>query len=225
MADFGDSDVPSLPTEGVPQQGTKRELENKEADEPQAKKARTEPTFDFDFTPSNEAPDEGFPTNVLLVTNLSRPFTPDALRELFEKHGRVQNFQLNSNRSRAVVTFDTKESAAAARKALWHGNWASSKKLELEFISADDIEAKLNPTAPKLTQEEARTDGPLNTAPAGQENGKAEEGPTRMDVDPDSLFQKTEAKPPIYFQPLSEGEVQQKKMDTTGDSSNAGFAK
>ena len=91
-------------------------------------------------------------SNVLHISNLTRPFTVPQLKELLTKFGALlpnpksetkeqHFFWINSVKSHCFVAFETEQSAKDAREGLNHITWPQSnpKQLHVDFSNMDDI--------------------------------------------------------------------------------------
>lgn len=79
------------------------------------------------------------PSNTIYVDRFVRPFTLASAKSLFEQHGAVKRFWMNSIKSHAFVVFESDESAARAREAVNGLKWPSKQgnQLHAEFSSEE----------------------------------------------------------------------------------------
>jgi len=133
------------------------------------------------------------PSNVLFITNFVRPFTKQAVSELLSQTGKVKDWGMDSIKSRCYVVYETQEDAEKTRNALHNLVWPHNNKSKLQVDFSTETEAK------KLLygiQEKLR-----NKSPPRQEKV----------LTLDDLFKKTDAKPNIYYLPLTDTQVEEKK--------------
>lgn len=121
------------------------------------------------------------PSNVLHITNLTRPFTVNQLKELLTKYGHLLEikredklpsatsteqhyFWINSVKSHCYVAFENESDARTARDALDNLTWPQSnpKQLKAEFSSMDDLVFNLNSDKPTIITKQAASE--LNAA-------------------------------------------------------------
>lgn len=91
-------------------------------------------------------------SEVIKITNLVRPFTLPALKELLEKSGPLVRFWMDTYKTSCVVAYSSIEEATATRNAMHGTTWPSfnTKKLVVEFATQAELDALLGkPTAQK----------------------------------------------------------------------------
>jgi len=95
-------------------------------------------------------------SNVLHVSNLTRPFTLPQLKELLSKYGRIlckdskDYFWINPVKSHCYVAFEKEEEARLAREALHNTSWPQSnpKQLHIEYSKMDELVLHMNSDKP-----------------------------------------------------------------------------
>jgi len=85
--------------------------------------------------------DEDNETNFLLITNLTRPFTVNALKEMLKRTGTIQEFWIDRIKSTCCVKFDTADQASETRMALNGVAWpvGNPKSLKVAFTSEEEM--------------------------------------------------------------------------------------
>jgi len=146
------------------------------------------------FVPPSRRP----PSTVVFIRGFVRPFTKQAAKDLLDQSGQVIEWGMDAIKSRCHVIYATKEQAIAARDAIHNLTWPPNNKAQLY--------------ADFSTEEEARRFYKNNSG----EEKRVRSPPRRPVIEKpaatlDELFKKTQAKPPIYYLPLSEKEVEAKK--------------
>ena len=110
-------------------------------------------------------------TNVIHISNLTRPFTVGQLKELLGKYGTLLSmppntaaassekqhyFWINSVKSHSYVAFETESAAKQARDALNNTAWPQSnpKSLRVEFTSLDELILQMNSGSDNLVKKQ-----------------------------------------------------------------------
>ncbi|RNA30992.1 apoptotic chromatin condensation inducer in the nucleus isoform X4 [Brachionus plicatilis] len=87
-------------------------------------------------------------TNVLHVSNLTRPFTLNQLKDLLGQYGKIneQHFWISSVKSNCYVEYESKEDAKSAKKNLHNIKWPSSnpKNLVCLYTTLDELMSNMN---------------------------------------------------------------------------------
>ena len=95
-----------------------------------------------------EIDDENGITNVLHISNLTRPFTLNQLKELLSKHGKIvdEHFWINSVKSHCYVEYESKSHAKLAKQHLNNLVWPSSnpKQLVCRYCTLDELLFNMN---------------------------------------------------------------------------------
>jgi len=131
-------------------------------------------------------------SNILFITNFVRPFTKQAVEDLLKQTGKVKDWGMDAIKSRCFVIYETEGEAETTRNALHNLIWPPSNKSKLQVDFSNENDAKKFVTADKPKEK---------TPPPVEEKV----------ITLDDLFKKTVAKPPIYYLPLSESEIEAKK--------------
>jgi len=145
-----------------------------------------------------EVPESKTPiTNTLMIKNFVRPFPTSSLKALLAKHGEIKEFWINSIKSFCYVTFADITEATRTRNEVYGIIWPPHNKGEpliADFVSPEEKSGALQKQS--IQREEKRR----KIAPEPQPTSRL-----------DQLFRKTTAKPPIYYLPLTDQQVQEKK--------------
>jgi hypothetical protein len=83
---------------------------------------------------------------VLMIKNLTRPFTIQALKDLLGEHGDIVNIWTNKVKSHCVVTYSNASAALKASNAIRGLKWpeATGKTLEADAFSRDEYDRLVN---------------------------------------------------------------------------------
>jgi len=176
-------------------------------------------------------------TEVIIITNLTRPFTVNQLKEMLKRTGTIVDFWIDRIKSKCCVEFTTTDQASETRMALDGVTWPQSnpKTLRVSFGTKEEMK--------KLAEggEDAGVIGRLGVELEGRsllrdwdrnkvdqekerERERLDERRGRREVrersieEPapvatkslEELFKKTTAGPAIYWRPLSDEEIQAK---------------
>jgi len=176
-------------------------------------------------------------TEVIIITNLTRPFTVNQLKEMLKRTGTIVDFWIDRIKSKCCVEFTSTDQASETRMALDGVTWPQSnpKTLRVSFGTKEEMK--------KLAEggEDAGVIGRLGVELEGRsllrdwdrnkvdqekerERERLDERRGRREVrersieEPapvatkslEELFKKTTAGPAIYWRPLSEEEIQAK---------------
>jgi len=178
--------------------------------------------------------DDDNETNFLLITNLTRPFTVNALKEMLKRTGTIEDFWIDRIKSTCCVKFDTTDQASETRMALNGVAWPSGnpKSLKVTFTS----EGEMKKYQEAGVEVGGKTGGLAERLPGVREwdrNKMSEEaGDARRDREDrrperevrmrerssdrkpplilEDLFKKTAASPAIYWRPLTELDIQRR---------------
>jgi len=133
-------------------------------------------------------------TTTLLITGFVRPFTTQAVQELLAQYGKIMTLWMDSIKTKAFVTYETTIQTTTARQALHNLVWpkTSEKKLLADFESVDDAK---------------RIIAKSGIAPI------IETKPPTLD----ELFRKTTTKPPLYYLPLTDAQIEERRKKGTED--------
>merc|ERR1719433_965025 len=86
--------------------------------------------------------DDDNETNFLLITNLTRPFTVNALKEMLKRTGTIQDFWIDRIKSTCCVKFDTTDQASETRMALNGVAWPAGNPKALKVCFTQEEEMK-----------------------------------------------------------------------------------
>ncbi|TDH65598.1 hypothetical protein CCR75_004940 [Bremia lactucae] len=142
-------------------------------------------------------------SNTLRIDNFIRPFTLNAVKTLVQELGNFveDGFWMDAIKTHCYVTYPTLEIAKQTSKALDGKVWPpeNGRSLHVTFAAQSAMEvSQIGELEPPIPSE--RKD--IDVAQATQ----------REMVTIDEFFQKTETKPVLYFLPLTDEEVQEKKQ-------------
>jgi len=197
-------------------------------EEPEKKKKRITLTDD-----DNE-------TNFLLITNLTRPFTVNALKEMLKRTGTIQDFWIDRIKSTCCVKFDTTDQASETRMALNGVAWPAGNPKALKVCFTQEEEMKKYQDA--STEVGGKAAGEIGdkltgvrewdknksqiTEEAGERDIRRERDARKSEREVrirdgssdrrspmknlEDLFKKTTATPAIYWRPLTEQDIQRR---------------
>eukprot|EP01103_Thecamoeba_quadrilineata_P017760 TRINITY_DN644_c0_g2_i1.p1 TRINITY_DN644_c0_g2~~TRINITY_DN644_c0_g2_i1.p1 ORF type:complete len:480 (-),score=206.69 TRINITY_DN644_c0_g2_i1:126-1565(-) len=167
------------------------------------------------------------PTDTLLIKNFVRPFRIEQVKELLGQTGSILNFWMDDIRTHCYVTYQNKEEAIATREAVYDLDWPvhNNKRLVAEFSTKDELDRASRRSGQKTAGNQQQTQThqqPSSSSsssstpstssqqkPAEKKTGSAKEEAPSLTLD--TLFRKTKAKPCIYYLPLNEKEIEEKK--------------
>ncbi|KAL7692433.1 putative SAP domain, nucleotide-binding alpha-beta plait domain superfamily, acinus, RNA recognition [Plasmopara halstedii] len=139
----------------------------------------------------------------LRIDNFIRPFTLNAVKSLVQELGNfVENgFWMDAIKTHCFVTYPTSEIAVKTSKSLNGKVWPpeNGRSLQVKFVDHTAMEVVQSgeaniPSQPKIKDSEV--------TPSTQ----------RQVVTIDEFFQKTETKPVLYYLPLTDEEVKERKQ-------------
>jgi len=171
-------------------------------------------------------------SKVLFIKNFVRPLTIKAVEELISVNGTPPvQWAMDSIKSKLYAVYDSEESAKAARNMTHDIIYPSSNKMKLvseystmeeatEFFKSPDISTPSIPT-PTTTSTTPKKEVQRPQLVKRETPKK----PVQEEKTLDNLFQKTSATPALYYLPLSEEEVQEKrkrKLESNGSSNGKG---
>merc|ERR1719412_3216329 len=176
-------------------------------------------------------------TEVIIITNLTRPFTVNQLKEMLKRTGTIVDFWIDRIKSKCCVQFTSTDQASETRMALDGVTWPQSnpKTLRVTFGTKEEMkklaEGGDDPGVVgrlgvelegrsllrdwdrnKVDQEKERERERLDERRGRREvrERSVEEPPPVATKRREELFKKTTAGPAIYWRPLSEEEIQAK---------------
>lgn len=175
-------------------------------------------------------------TNFLLITNLTRPFTVNALKEMLKRTGIIQDFWIDRIKSTCCVKFDTTDQASETRMALNGVAWPAGNPKALKVCFTQEEEMKKYQDA--NTEVGGKAAGEIGdrltgvrewdknksqiTEEAGERERDARKSEREVRIRDGSsdrripmknledLFKKTTASPAIYWRPLTEQDIQRR---------------
>jgi len=184
--------------------------------------------------------DDDNETNFLLITNLTRPFTVNALKEMLKRTGTIQDFWIDRIKSTCCVKFDTTDQASETRMALNGVAWPAGNPKALKVCFTQEEEMKKYQDA--NTEVGGKASGEIGdrltgvrewdknkaqiTEEAGERDNRRERDARKSDREVrirdgssdrripmknlEDLFKKTTASPAIYWRPLTEQDIQRR---------------
>ena len=165
-------------------------------------------------------------SNVIVVMNLTRPFTVNQLKEMLKRTGTLNDFWIDRIKSKCCAQFATVAQASETRMALNGVTWPQDNKtpLAVYYSSEEEMQRfKEQVDEPqrivtsngargiardwdreKLERAERRNTRDRSPAPAAPERF----GPVKT---LEELFNKTKTVPALYWKPLTEEVIRQKE--------------
>lgn len=130
----------------------------------------------------------------LFIKNFVRPFPLGSVKSLLESYGKISDsdWGMDSIKSKCYVIYNTTEEATSARQGIHNLIWPPANKSKLDADFCPEEEAK-------------------NFLLTKKKDSKSNESSGKKALTVDDLFFKTETKPSIYFLPLTDKEVAEKK--------------
>ncbi|XP_021965026.1 apoptotic chromatin condensation inducer in the nucleus isoform X2 [Folsomia candida] len=91
---------------------------------------------DKDLSPARNPPSE-----IILVSNLTRPFTLPQLRELLQRTGTLEDLWVDKIKSKCIAKYEKQEDAFETRAALHGVNWPPSnpKALQVDYTTEETL--------------------------------------------------------------------------------------
>merc|ERR1719228_1421641 len=178
-------------------------------------------------------------TEVIVITNLTRPFTVNQLKEMLKRTGDIVDFWIDRIKSKCCVEFSSSDQASETRMALNGVTWpqGNPKTLRVSFSSKADMKkmqegvnegsltGRLGTETEervgirdwdknKLDQERDRERERDRDRDRGRRDRdvkeRSEEKTPIVTKSLEDLFNKTTAGPAIYWRPLTEEEIEVK---------------
>ncbi|CAH0556997.1 unnamed protein product [Brassicogethes aeneus] len=125
-------------------------------------------------------------SEVLYISNLVRPFTLKALKELLERTGKLKEengLWTDKIKSKCIVEYETAEEAEATRNALHGIHWpiGNGKKLQIEYSTKEELDKAFNPPPipvpvipEKVEKENKEPTEPVDNTKHGKDKEKEE---------------------------------------------------
>merc|ERR1712106_216238 len=179
-------------------------------------------------------------TAVVLIINLTRPFTVNQLKEMLKRTGTIVDFWIDRIKSMCCVQFSTVDQASETRMALDGVTWpqGNPKTLRVTFSTEEELKKHQESSTDALSRLGTDSNGRLGGVREwdknkldqeqdrakererrlvrekerreGQEREKSVEKKPAAVKSLEDLFKKTVAGPAIYWKPLSEDQIKQK---------------
>jgi apoptotic chromatin condensation inducer in the nucleus len=191
-------------------------------------------------------------SRALRIDNFLRPFTQKQLLELLGETGTIveNGFWMNAIKTHCYVIYESEKQGAASRKALFNITWPKQhgKKLLAEYVGIAEAERAIrgettpavapSPPAPvkqapvqterlvvtaQQSQRTVHLTAPRQITPPPAHKKSAPPPPEPMPT-LDDLFRKTKAKPPLYWLPLTEAQIEEKKAKVAAAKASASAA-
>ncbi|CAI5724167.1 hypothetical protein KXD40_001028 [Peronospora effusa] len=141
-------------------------------------------------------------TSTIRIDNFVRPFTLNAVKELVQEFGSFveEGFWMDAIKTHCFVTYLTSEIAEKARAALDGKVWPpeNGRSLSVNLINCTAMEVAQHGEANIPDQAKSKNSSGVQSA-------------QRPKVTIDEFFQKTETKPVLYYLPLTDEQIKQKK--------------
>jgi len=214
------------PKSGDKHEPSKHE-EEEDLGEPERKKQKQDPEQDNE---ESESPKERTCDGPCIgIRNFVRPFKPDSVKQYLEEtaEGKIEKFWVSQLKSHCYVQFDTKDAAERALNKLSGIVYQpeGGKKLDTETLTESDLEKIIEGNSDSFLNQKDQSSKPRSETHNGTEEGEEvdeddeeEKVPETMNAEKlDSLFKKTKAKPHLYYLPLTEDQVEDKKKKETED--------
>ncbi|KAK3264683.1 hypothetical protein CYMTET_26592 [Cymbomonas tetramitiformis] len=162
-------------------------------------------------------------TRALRIDNFVRPFTQAQLTDLLSATGTVVSLWLNPIKTHCFVIFEAEKQAMATREAVYNLTWPKhGKKLYADFVTVAEADRNYNPEAQKSSPAAQKPVEGERKVEREKERGRSTAQPThnsRKRPPPaekpmptlDELFRKTEAKPVIYYLPVTKPQIEANK--------------
>ncbi len=178
------------------------------------------------------------PTDTLLITNFVRPFTIQQLQSFLGQRGTILDFWMDHIKTHCFVTYTRSEDASLAQREIDGTVWPADtgKSLHVKFVARTaavhaikEEEQRSSPSVHRIGYDEAKqsagTHEPVHTSlpatsghsstlssPNGatlpSPNGATPAAPAKS---LDELFKKTSAEPAVYYLPLTDAQVEEKR--------------
>lgn len=179
-------------------------------------------------------------TNIILIVNLTRPFTVNQLKEMLKRTGTIEDFWIDRIKSKCCAKFSSVDQASETRMALDGVTWpqGNPKTLRVSFASeeamtnmkegSNEVSGRLGSDGSgrlgdvrewdrnKKDQEKEREMTRIKREVKVDKEEKVEDTETEKKLAGKSLedlFKKTVAVPAVYWKPLSEEEQKKKEEE------------
>jgi len=172
--------------------------------------------------------DDATESDVIIVYNLTRPFTLNQLKEMLKRTGELEDFWINKIKSQCIAKYKTVDQASETRMALNGVTWPQDNKNPLQVVFSSDAELELRKSTADEVTRIVTTNGAGRTGIRDWDKekldrqkereirrGERERSATKEPVQPtkslEELFNKTKVTPALYWKPLSEETIRQKE--------------
>ncbi|KAF1327115.1 hypothetical protein FI667_g7967, partial [Globisporangium splendens] len=185
-----------------------RDLNRKDAEEDRGDQSSSP---QHDVSPSKQEPSDDATTETLRIDNFRRPFTLNAVKALVQQAGDfVENgFWMDAIKTHCYVTYATKDVAIKMRESLDGVKWPPESGIALSAAfseaTAMEITASGGDRRPNLKR---------------KASSELQRVTTRAPVSIDAFFLKTETKPVLYYLPLTDEQVRQRKEQQKSGGAN-----
>eukprot|EP00466_Bigelowiella_natans_P007241 jgi/Bigna1/76600/fgenesh1_pg.42_\ len=145
------------------------------------------------------------PSRAMRIDGFVRPFRVSDVRKLLEKHGNVVHFWMDKIRTHCYTIFSSEEEAAQCKEALDGLVWSegSVKTLKVLFVAVDEAIDAARPKLPTARRKQA-------TKREEEEEDREKREKVSLKT-LDELFKRTTTKPPLYWLPLTDEEVEERE--------------
>eukprot|EP00210_Caulerpa_lentillifera_P006111 g5838.t1 len=151
-------------------------------------------------------------TRALHIANFVRPFTEKAAKEMLSEYGTIEEMWMPNIKTHCYVLYESKECAHQAYLSTYKVVWPrNGNRLISKYVSEEEA---------KKAIEEGKTQTSLGRSSGAAPYSKPRPAPstsqdsrvaTKPALSLEDLFCKTEAKPHIYYLPLTDEQVEAKK--------------
>ncbi|GAB9469468.1 hypothetical protein Gpo141_00006746 [Globisporangium polare] len=150
----------------------------------------------------------------LRIDNFRRPFTLNAVKALVQEHGEfiANGFWMDAIKTHCYVSYASKEVASKTRESLQGKVWPPATGIALSVDFSQQTAMSVNDNGEgdvprKQSLKRKARDSEADTTPSGGSPRRRVQAPVSIDA----LFLKTETKPVLYYLPLTDEQVQQRK--------------
>jgi len=179
-------------------------------------------------------------SSVLLILNLTRPFTVNQLKGMLQRTGTIVDFWIDRIKSTCCVQFFTVDQASETRMALDGVIWPENnpKTLRVTFSTEEQLKKYQESSGEELnkrTEIEAKVAVEVRDWDRGKVEREEEKEERPAPEIPekkskaikclDELFRITVAGPAIYWKPVSDEQINQKSMATNNNVTKAQIKK
>lgn len=150
-------------------------------------------------------------TRALHIANFVRPFTEKAAREMLSEYGTIEEMWMPNIKTHCYVLFESKDNAHGAYLGTYNVVWPrNGKPLIPRFVLEE--EAKKAIEEGKAQTGNSRLSGSSSLPTPRPVTSTPQPPAAKPQLALEDLFRKTDAKPHIYYLPLTEEQVEAKKQ-------------